>query len=87
MSKGPGKLQRAIFDVLMAADRPLKTAEVFDELRAFGTFDVSTNRHANISSVLRACHGLEARGAVEMTYVVDSMHRGQGACLWKVVTK
>ena len=81
MSRGPGKLQRAVFDVLIAAERPLKTAELFDELAAFNII-IEDGRKAALNSILRAAHGLRERGLVRMSYAPDGPVRK--TCLWVV---
>jgi hypothetical protein len=82
MSRGPGKLQRAIFDVLASAEGSLKTSELLEELAAFGLADISANRKASITRVLRACHGLVSRGALTMKYGDDLA--GHLTCRWEV---
>jgi hypothetical protein len=81
MSRGPGKLQRAIFDVL-ASGRSFKTAELLTELVAFGAVAPTEERKVDLGRVLRACHGLREREVISMTYVPDGDVRK--TCLWFV---
>jgi hypothetical protein len=81
MSAGPGKLQRAVFDVLVGVGRPLKTAELFDELVAFGNVKAKA-RKVDLGKIVRACHGLCERGLLQMEYVPDGPVRK--TCEWAV---
>jgi len=83
MSRGPGKLQRAVFDVLASAGRSLKTAELCEELVTLGLTSMGENRKSDVAKVLRACHGLVERGVISMDYDVSSA--GQWSCSWKAM--
>lgn len=86
MSRGPGKLQRAIVD-LLGGKRPLAqfgssgpksavltTSELLEELVAAEVLpDVNDAREFQLASVRRACAGLVERGVLEGEYATDAI--------------
>jgi len=83
MSKGPGKIQRAILDLLSGrASGPVyngggnTTPELTDNLQALGILPEGKMRRKTAAfRVSRACGALYYRGLIEVEWVWDEDHR------------
>lgn len=90
MSKGLGKLQRAIvglLDVTLEGEvytkgRILTTNELLDELRARGLVKEDIPRKTAMFAVRRACLSLLNRGILEGEYIIDCNYPWANVASW-----
>ena len=91
MSKGLGKLQRVIFDLLSGSRKgqvyssssALDTSELLDELVAAGFISDGMPRMQQMASVLRACRGLVKRDMISGKYGPDCNNAGRTTIQWE----
>jgi hypothetical protein len=70
MSRGPGRVQRAVYDCLAAVPDQEQRIVLLDIVeRVFGRPALSPALRAHVESVRRALMGLERRDIVELFYV------------------
>jgi predicted transcriptional regulator len=74
MSHGPGRLQRAILDIL-AVGGPLTTGEIADWLTRDDPPPTPKERKQTVAKVLRSCHSLFRRGLIHGQHAEDSSNR------------
>ena len=90
MSKGIGKIQRVIFDLLSGkrtgqvyrSASVLDTRELLDELLEAGFVSDDMPRKQQMNTVLRACAGLSRRNLIVGKYVTDSNNAGRTTVSW-----
>lgn len=92
MSKGLGKLQRVIFDLLSgkrkgqvysSSSAGLCTSELLEELLEAGFVSDGMPRMQQMASVLRACRGLVNRGMISGKYTPDCDNPGRTTVQWE----
>ena len=92
MSKGLGKLQRAIVGLLdgtlkhqvFSAGGALATSELLAELVALGLLEEDLPRKTAMSTVRRACHSLLDRGILEGEYSIDCDYPWAQVASWRI---
>ena len=91
MSKGLGKIQRVILDLLSGdlagqvyktASSGLDTGELLDELIEAGFISGEMPRKQQMATVLRACAGLVTRELIVGKYVQDGNNVGRTTVSW-----
>ena len=93
MSKGLGKTQRVIHDLLSGArsgqvysscSNGLDTKELLEELAEAEFISEGMPRKQQMATVVRACRGLVQRGLVSGKYVPDGDNAGRTTVHWKI---
>ena len=92
MSKGLGKLQQAIVELLdgtlerqVVSGAALCTNELLEELQARGLVKEDIPRKIAMFAVRRACHSLLDRGILEGEYTIDCYHPWAKVACWRLV--
>ncbi len=94
MSKGLGKIQRVIYD-LLSGDRMglvykntsgLDTSELLNELLEAEFISNEMPRKQQMATVVRACGGLARRGLIGGEYVPDLNNVGRTTIRWSFAT-
>ena len=93
MSKGLGKIQRVVCDLLSGdragqvyktASSGLDTRELLDELLEAGFISAEMPRKQQMATVLRACGGLARRELIRGKYVSDLNNTGRTTVQWTI---